>query len=234
MKFQQPLIKGTLLQRYKRFLADVRLENGEEITAYCANPGAMLTLKAPGSEVWLSPIPDHIDRKLRYDWQLICVEEVLVGINTSLPNPLVEEALNHQVITGVLNYTSWRREVPYGRKSRIDFLLTEPGYPDCYLEVKNVNHKEGRVALFPDCVTARGAKHLDELGEMVKAGHRAIVLYVVQRQDCERFGLAEHLDPGYVAAARHAKAVGVEFLCYSCAMNTQEIKIATPMLQEEI
>jgi sugar fermentation stimulation protein A len=234
MQFSQPLIKGTLIQRYKRFLADVRLEKGEVITAYCANPGAMLTLKTPGSEVWLSPIADHFDRKLKYDWQLVRVDGELVGVNTALPNHLVQEALSNRVIVELSHYTHWQREVAYGHRSRVDFLLKEPGYPDCYLEVKNVNHKEGDIALFPDCKTVRGARHLGELGEMVKAGNRAVVLYVVQRQDCDRFGLAAHLDPGYVTAARKAEAVGVEFLCYSCAMNICEVKIVKPMPQEEL
>jgi sugar fermentation stimulation protein A len=234
MVFKHPLIKATLIQRYKRFLADVQLDTGDVMTAYCANPGAMLTLKTPGSEIWLSPIPKEQGRKLPLEWQLIQVDGTLVGINTSLPNLLVEEALKNQVIKEVSHYSQWRREVKYGRNSRIDFLLSEPDLPTCYLEVKNVNHKEGDAAFFPDCKTARGAKHLDELSEMVKAGHRAIVLYVVQREDCHNFSLAHHIDPAYGSAAHKAKAAGVEFLCYSCEMSKTEIKIAKPMRQDEI
>lgn len=234
MQFESPLIKGTLIQRYKRFLADVRLESGEVITAYCANPGAMLTLKAPGSVVWLSPIPAHLLRKLDYEWQLVHIQDYLVGINTALPNILVEEALQNKCISELADYPHWRREVKYGRNSRIDFLLEGADLPLFYLEVKNVNHMEDETALFPDAVTARGAKHLQELIEVVQAGHRAAVLYVVQRQDCKSFNLARHIDPIYADMAKKAKAAGVEFFCYSCDITLESIMIKKPLPQDEL
>ena len=226
MKFPAPLIQGTLLNRYKRFLADIALESGEVITAHCANPGAMITLKTPGSRVWVSAVPEKVERKLRYDWQLIeCGENNLVGINTMVPNRLVEEALTHHLMPEFKAYTQFRREVKYGKNSRIDFLLGSENEAPLYLEVKNVTHSEGQTALFPDAVTARGAKHLQELMDIKQQGMRAAVLYVVQRTDCTAFDIARQIDPIYAAAARLAAANGVEFYCYACKVGWDEIKI---------
>jgi sugar fermentation stimulation protein A len=226
-----PLIEGRLLRRYKRFLADVELEDGRIVTAHCANPGAMLGLHAPGSRVWLSE-NDNPSRKLRYSWHLIEVDfgesaPQLVGIDTSLPNRLAEEAIIAERITELTGYGTLRREVNYGLGSRVDFLLSEPGRPLAYVEVKNV-HMMRRPGLveFPDCVAARSARHMGELGDMVEAGHRAVLLYVIQMAG-SAFRVAGDIDPAYAAACVRARARGVEMLAYTCAMALDDITIAS-------
>ena len=239
MQFPDPLLRGTLIQRYKRFLADVTLDDDPNafITAHCANPGSMLGLNAPGTEVWLSPARNP-ERKLRYTWELLRFDGRLVGINTALPNKLVEEAIHAAKIDALAGYDTVRREVRYGKNSRIDLLLEGGGRPDCYVEVKNVTLKRdpagggasGRgAAEFPDSVTQRGAKHLLELSDMVAAGHRAVMVYVVQREDCDRFTLADDIDPAYAAAFAAARAAGVEALCYACKISLDGIHIAAPL-----
>ncbi len=228
MRFPRPLVRAVLLRRHQRFLADVRLMDGRETTAHCANPGAMLGVAEPGSEVWLLPSPDP-RRKLAWSWELIRVGEHLVGINTAHPNTLAAEAIDAGRIPALRGYASLRREVPYGRSSRIDLLLEAPGRPICYVEVKNVHLKRRGMAEFPDCVTARGARHLAELGLAVKAGHRAVVLYVVQRGDCEGFRIAADLDPVYHMALEDALAAGVEALCYTCRVGVDGIEIDRPL-----
>ena len=233
MQFPAPLLSGTLIKRYKRFLADIRLENGDEITAHCANSGSMLGLKEEGSPVYITKVPDEAKRKLRYDWQFI--EDVhndnkWVGINTSWPNNLVEEALLNKRIPELAAYPEFRREVKYGlQNSRIDFYLSGGDLPPCYLEIKNVTLKVGDAAQFPDSVTARGKKHLEELTHMAQEGFRAIVLYVVQRQDCTHFEVASHIDSAYASTAQDAKEKGVEFLCYSCDITKEGITIDTTL-----
>jgi sugar fermentation stimulation protein A len=229
LDFPSPLLHGTLIKRYKRFLADIRLDDGEIITAHCANPGAMLGLKEPGLPVWLSK-SDNPKRKLQYSWELTEVNGHLVGINTALPNRIVAEALLNKKIEELAAYDNIRPEVKYGEKSRIDFLLTGEGLPDCYVEVKNVHLlREGSLAEFPDSKTARGVKHLGELGNMVAAGHRAINLYLVQRTDCTQFSFAADLDPAYAQAAENALNAGVEFLCYDCTIDQNQICLHQPL-----
>lgn len=228
MRFPRPLIRATLLRRYKRFLADVVLPDGGEAIAHCANPGSMLGLQQPGSEVWLLPTADP-KRKLAWSWELIRVEDALVGINTMHPNRLAAEAIAGGRIPELAGYTSQRREVAYGKASRIDLLLERPGDPICYVEVKNVHLRRGDAAEFPDSVTARGAKHLAELAAMVRAGHRAALLYVVQRADCRRFAVAADIDPAYARAFQGALAAGVEVLCYYCSVNPEAIEIEAPL-----
>ncbi|MFM9842985.1 MAG: DNA/RNA nuclease SfsA [Dongiaceae bacterium] len=227
MKFNQPLRPARLLKRYKRFLADVVLEDGRQVTVHCPNPGSMLGLSDPDSEVWLSPAPPG--RKLPFGWELIRVGDHLVGINTSWPNRLTEEALAAGRIEALGGYATHRREVPYGENSRIDLLLESPDRMRCYLEVKNVHLKRQAHAEFPDCVTKRGAKHLQELSAMVAAGHRAVMLYVVQRTDCDSFALAGDIDPAYAAAFDSARRAGVEMLCYRCDITREGIEITEPM-----
>ena len=225
MKFHAPLVRGTLVQRYKRFMADVVLDTGETITAHCANSGAMAGLKAPGSTVWLSPAANP-DRKLKYSWELIEADGHLVGINTMHPNHIVAEAIRAGDIAPLTGYAALRQEVKYGRNSRIDILLEHPGKPPCYVEVKNVHlRRDGTLAEFPDAVTERGAKHLVELGDMVEAGHRAVMLYLVQRMDCDRFAIAGDVDPTYDAGLKVARERGVEVLCYACRLTTEEITV---------
>ncbi len=225
MKFHAPLVRGTLVQRYKRFMADVVLDTGDAITAHCANSGAMAGLKAPGSVVWLSPAANP-DRKLKYSWELIEADGGLVGINTAHPNHIVAEAIRAGAIAPLSGYGTLRQEVKYGRNSRIDILLEDPGKPLCYVEVKNVHlRRDGTLAEFPDAVTERGAKHLVELGDMVEAGHRAAMLYLVQRMDCDRFAIAADIDPAYDRGLRVARERGVEVLCYACKLTTDEIAV---------
>lgn len=224
MEFPTPLIPATLIQRYKRFLADATLENGDEITAHCANPGAMLGLKDPGLRIWLEPNDDP-KKKLKYAWRLAELPgEHWAGIDTAVPNRVVKEALLAKQIAEVAEYPNVKPEVKYGEKSRVDFLLTGEGMPDTYLEVKNVHlRRDGDWAEFPDSVTARGARHLDELATMVGQGHRAIMLYLVQRTDCARLRLAADIDPTYAAAAERAKAAGVEMIAYGTRISPQGV-----------
>jgi sugar fermentation stimulation protein A len=229
MRFSSPLIKGRLIKRYKRFLADILLEDGTPITAHCANSGAMPLLQTPGSAVWVTPVPPENPRKLRYDWHFIEDQGYRVGINTSFPNILVEEALHHQRLDFALAYPRWKREVPYGTQCRIDFLLENPQGQKLFLEVKNSNHREGNTVYFPDCRTDRGAKHLQALMDQVTQGHRAAVIYVVQRQDCDGFQVASHLDPAYAALSAQASKTGVEFYCYSCIITDSDITLSTAL-----
>ena len=232
MKFPDPLIRGRLVKRYKRFLADVELEGGEIVTAHCANSGSMLHVKEPGSEVWLSPARNP-DRKLRYTWELIKIGDTFVGINTALPNGIVEEAIFAGKIPELKGYKSLRREVKYGKNSRIDILLEDPSRPKCYVEVKNVTLKRGLEASdlveFPDSVTTRGAKHLAELSDMIAQGHRSVMVYLVQRQDGGAFTIAADIDPDYKAALDKAISAGVEILCYQCTLDTKKIEVSKPL-----
>ena len=233
MEFPDPLVRGTLVRRYKRFLADVELAGGEEVVAHCANPGSMLSVNEPGAEVWLSPARNP-ERKLRHTWELVRVGKGLVGINTAHPNRLVEEAIGAGAIPELGGYASLRREVKYGVNSRIDLLLRDDGRPDCYVEVKNVTMRRGSgdaaPAEFPDSVTARGAKHLAELSRMVAEGHRAVMVYLVQREDCRRFTIAADIDPAYAEALMDALTAGVEAICYGCRMSTTAIEVAAPLV----
>ncbi|NNE58158.1 MAG: DNA/RNA nuclease SfsA [Hellea sp.] len=206
MIFPAPIQEGVLIQRYKRFLADIDL-NGEMITAHCANPGSMMGVQDKGAAVWVSKAQNK-SRKLKWDWQVIEVDGARVCINTATANPIVEEAILAGKIPELSGYESFRREVKYGQNSRIDFRLEDPARPLCYLEIKNVTlSRTPGLAEFPDSPTARGTKHLIELSDMVREGHRAVMLYLVNRTDCSSFKLAEDIDPNY--AARYAKAIGI-------------------------
>jgi len=232
MKFPAPLIEGRLIKRYKRFLADVELQNGEVVTAHCANSGSMLSVKDEGAEVWLSPAQNP-ERKLRYTWEMIRIGETLVGINTALPNRIVEEAVLAGKIPELDGYETLRREVKYGENSRIDLLLEDSGRPSCYVEVKNVTLRRslepGAPVEFPDAVTSRGTKHLNELANMVKQGSRSTMMYLVQRQDAPSFSIASDIDPEYNKALKKAMKAGVEVLCYDCKLDTNGISVSTPV-----
>jgi sugar fermentation stimulation protein A len=233
MRFPEPLLEGRLVQRYKRFLADIDLLSGERVTAHCANPGAMLGLKEPGSRVFLSRASNP-KRKLQYNWDLVDVPagggpNQLIGINTSLPNRLVAEALRDGLLAPFTGYDRVRPEVKYGRNSRVDFLLDKAGAPPCYLEVKNCHlMREPGFAEFPDCVAARSAKHLYELADMVAAGARAALVYVIQMK-ADRFDVARDIDPAYDRAFRHALAAGVESYAYTCRITPDGITIDHPV-----
>lgn len=228
MRFETPLLPGTLITRYKRFLADVRLADGTMVTAHCPNSGSMLSVNTPGSEVWLSR-STKASRLLPYTWELIRVGEALVGINTGWPVRLVEEALAHYRLPELAGYTSRRREVRYGRNSRIDLLLEAPSRPTCFVEIKNVTLKKGIgrdvPVSFPDAVTARGTKHLVELGNVVRQGGRAVMLYVVQRVDADRLAFAGEIDRVYADSVCMAQAAGVEMYCYRCSVDTDGIAL---------
>lgn len=229
MRLPFPLIKGTLLKRYKRFLADVTLESGEVVTAHCANSGSMLTVNEPGMTVWLSKAPEGSQRKLGYSWELVESQGALVGIYPAKCNDIVDEALQKGLISELKAYQTWRREVKYAQNSRIDFLLTQEGLPDCYLEIKGVQMRRGDFVEFPDAKTARGVKHLAALMEMKAAGHRAVVLYCAQREDGLFFKTAEDIDPDYARQAKEARAGGVEMLCYGCHVCETDITLQKPL-----
>jgi len=233
MRFPAPLTPATLIARYKRFLADVRLATGETVTAHCANPGAMLGLMEPGARVWLSRSANP-KRKLGYSWELVEVDfgggVELVGINTANPNALAAEALAQGRIAELAGYDSIRREVRYGENSRVDFLLESRGRPPCYVEIKNVHLMRRRgLAEFPDSVTARGAKHLRELAAMAGEGARAVMLFLVQIGSAERFALARDIDAAYAAAFDRARAAGIEALAHRCRLTHDGIEVAAPI-----
>ncbi|MEM6277463.1 MAG: DNA/RNA nuclease SfsA [Pseudomonadota bacterium] len=227
MRFQTPLLSGRLVRRYKRFLADIVLDTGQEVTAHCPNPGSMMGLKDEGLRVWVEPNDDP-KKKLKYAWRVAELPGgVMVGIDTATPNRVAKEALLEGTISELSAYTGIRPEVPYGTRSRVDFLLTEPGLPDAYVEIKNVHLlRDGDWAEFPDCVTERGAKHLRELVEVKEAGARAVMLYVIQHEGCARFRIAADLDPGYAEAFRAAAQAGVEMLAYRCAVTHEHVVIS--------
>ena len=195
MQFPLPLRRATLIRRYKRFLSDHRLDDGTAVTAHVANPGAMTGLVDEGFETWLSPAANP-KRKLAWSWELVRAEGGLVGVNTGWPNRLAAEAIAADAIPALAGYDGMRREVAYGAGSRVDLLLEADARPPCYVEVKNVHLKRGPVAAFPDSVTARGTKHLRELAAVAEGGARAVMLYIVQRADCEAFRARRRHRPG--------------------------------------
>ena len=226
MDFTQPLEKATLVRRYKRFLADVVMDaDGCETTVHCPNPGAMMGLSDPGLTVWLSRSASPT-RKLPLTLELVEADGGLVGVNTMTPNRLVAEALREGWVPELAGYGTVRPEVKYGEASRVDFLLTGEARPACWLEVKNCHlSRGGGLAEFPDCVAARSARHLRELEAMVAGGDRAVVLFTVQRTDCDRFDACRDIDPAFAAALDHAADAGVEVLVYGCEMSVERIRV---------
>ncbi|MEL6955297.1 MAG: DNA/RNA nuclease SfsA [Pseudomonadota bacterium] len=220
-----PLIPATLQRRYNRFLADVVLEEtGEALTAHCPNPGSMMGLKTPGSRVWLST-SDNPKRKLKHTLELVEADNGLVAINTNNPNKLAEEAVRAGTILSLAEFDTLRREVKYAERSRIDLLLETEGQKT-FVEVKNCHlMRTPGLAEFPDSVTARGAKHLVDLAGEVAAGHRAVMLFIVQRSDCETFATAPDLDPTYHGGLKAAAEAGVEVLVHDCHITTSEISV---------
>ena len=223
MQYNPPLIEATLVQRYKRFLADVRLANGSVITVHCPNPGSMAGLTEPGIRCWISD-SQNPKRKLLYTLELVEIAgfdgPVIVGANTNQPNKLAEEAIRGDQIEPLIGYANLRREVKYGKNSRIDFLLEDETRPPCYVEVKNVHFlRSPGLHEFPDCITARGAKHLEELGNMADQGYRAVMLYVIQRMDGSKFKLATDIDTVYAQAYTRAMKCGVEAYALRCEVN---------------
>ncbi len=233
MQFASELLPGALVQRYKRFLADIRLDDGRLVTAHCPNSGAMTGLKAPGSRVWLS-VSDNPKRRLAHTLELVEADGTMVAINTGRPNHIVAEAIEAGRIAALAGYPRLRREVPYGGHSRVDLLLEADNRPPAYVEVKNVHLRRperhnGRAAEFPDAVTARGTKHLHALTAEVAAGRRAVMFFLVQRADCDHFRVADDIDPVYALALMEACAAGVETLCHRCHVDRSGVTLADPL-----
>jgi len=225
MRFDAPLVEARLLRRYKRFLADVAFPGGNVTTVHCANPGSMIGLAEPGMRVFLSK-SGRPGRKFPWSWELVEADGTLVGINTAHPNRLVADAIGAGVIAELTGYERLTREVRYGKNSRIDILLSDDGRPDAYVEVKNVHFsRRSGLAEFPDSVTARGLKHLEELSDMVRRGRRAVMLYLVHRADAGRFTLAGDIDPAYAAGFQRARRAGVEMLAYDCTVSPDEVTV---------
>ena len=225
MLLPQPMARGRLVSRYKRFFADVALDDGGEITAHCPNPGAMLGLNTPGLPAWVSPA-GGAKRKLPWTLELVEADGGLVGSNTLSPNRLVAEALAGDRIPELSGYASIRREVKYAEASRVDFLLEDPDRPPCWLEIKNCHlRRAGTLAEFPDCVAARSARHLADLAAEVAKGARAVVLFTVQRTDCDAFAACADLDPKFADALERAADAGVEVLVYGCEISSEAISL---------
>lgn len=230
MRFSAPLLRATLIRRYKRFLAEIRLADGTEVTAHCPNPGSMMGLAEPGSACWLS---DHrgTARKLPYGWELVetggdTPRPHFVGINTGLANGIVAEALGAGRIPALRGYAEIRREVRVGTESRLDFHLHDKERGDCYVEVKSVTlSRQSGLAEFPDARTARGARHLQELALLARQGKRAVLLFLVQRDDCRSLRIAGDIDPLYLTALQ-AVAPGIEILAYACDIGPEGIELA--------
>lgn len=219
MHFDTPLIPGTLIKRYKRFLADVRLDDGSIVTAHCPNSGSMKGYKNEGLRVWLSE-SDNPKRKLKYTWELVedgNGERIMV--HAARANALTAEAIENGSVAELQGYDSLRSEVKYGsRNSRVDLLL-ENGAEKCFVEVKSVTLREGDAVMFPDAVTTRGQKHLEELMEMREQGHRAVLFFAVLREGGDRFEAAAHIDPVYASLLEDAKTAGVEVIIYRVAFE---------------
>ncbi len=227
MDFTPPLTEAVFLRRYKRFFADFELE-GQVVTSACANTGRMTGLLTPGARALIQPAANP-KRKLAWDWVAVEADGTWVGCHTAVPNTLGFEAVRAEAIPELRGYARIEKERKYGQEnSRIDLLLTDPARPPCYVEIKNVHLvQEPGVASFPDAVTARGLKHLRELRAEVAAGHRAVMLYIVQRGDCQAFSPADAVDPAYGAGLRAAAQAGVEILVYSCHVSADQITLAS-------
>jgi len=229
VKWPGKVIEATFLRRYKRFLADFRLDDGSEVTAHCANTGSMKTCLKPGARAWIT-YHDDPKRKLAYSWQAIEMEDGWVGIHTSLANKLVKEAIDEGLVPELTGYGSLATERKYGRNSRIDLLLSEPGRPDCFVEVKNVTLLLAQnVVGFPDAVTARGLKHLHDLMEVVAGGSRAVLFYCVQRESAQVVQPARDFDPAYTAALAEAMAAGVEVVSYRARLTPEAVRLDRPL-----
>ncbi|GBC61713.1 DNA/RNA nuclease SfsA [Desulfonema ishimotonii] len=219
-----PLIPGTLIRRYKRFLADVELKTGETVTAHCPNSGKMTESCLPGQPVYIS-FHDNPRRKLKYTWELIQMPGSLVGVNTQVPNRLVAESLRAALVPELAGYDRVRREVKAGENSRLDILLTGSNGSRCFVEVKNCTLVRDGVAAFPDAVTDRGRKHLVTLQELAAAGNRCVMFYLIQRTDANVFRPADEIDPAYGEELRRAVANGVEVLAWDVAIDLKRIRL---------
>ncbi|EKF57175.1 DNA-binding transcriptional regulator [Agrobacterium albertimagni AOL15] len=223
MIFSPPLIPARLVRRYKRFLFDALLDDGTEITGFCPNTGSMRGLTEPGSRIWLSQ-HQAATRKYAHALELVEADGTVVGVNTALPNRLAEEAILAGLVPKLAGFSTLKREQRYGRNSRIDILLDDETKGSVHVEVKNVHFiREAGLAEFPDSVTTRGAKHLDEMGDLVETGPRAAMLFVIQRADCDRLRICADLDPGYGRAFTRAISRGVEAYAVRCRLDRFKI-----------
>ena len=223
MKFKERLLQGTLVKRYKRFFVDIKYKN-KIIVGHCPNPGSMMGLLNKGNKVWFSK-SDNPNRKLKYTLEIIEVEKKMVGINTLLTNKIVLESLNDKKINSFVKFNDIRSEVKFSDNTRFDFLLTN-NKEKCFLEVKNVTLvREKKIAEFPDAITSRGTKHLNELCNAKKKGYQSYILYLIQREDCDSLKIAEDIDEEYKVAFSKALKSGVKILCYDCKLNNGEIKL---------
>ena len=229
MRFETPLLQGSLIKRYKRFLADIALQNGEVVTAHCPNSGSMKGYKEEGLRVWLSE-SDNPKRKLKYTWELVeDAEGEKVMVHAARANALVKEAIENGTISQLQGYEKLRTEVKYGsQNSRIDLLLEKPG-EKCFVEVKSVTLKEEDALMFPDAVTIRGQKHLEELIGMKEAGHRAVIFFAVLREGGTRFEAAAHIDPAYALLLDKARAKGVEVVIYRAEFSDEAVTLREPV-----
>ncbi|MCK5695463.1 MAG: DNA/RNA nuclease SfsA [Desulfobacula sp.] len=219
-----PLINGRLIKRYKRFLADVALETGEKVTAHCPNSGSMKGCAIPGSQVWLSQ-SDNPKRKYKYTWELIKVPQTMIGINTLVPNKLVKQAIENDLIKELSGYEHVRAEVKTSSHTRLDLLLENEAKEKCYVEIKNCTLVEEGMAMFPDAVTTRGQKHLDELERLVSQGHRGVIFFLIQRMDAKAFKPAAMIDKVYAEKLKKVVKNGVEIITRDTIIDTQVIRI---------
>ncbi len=217
------LIAGRLIKRYKRFLADVELENGKIVTAHCPNSGTMKACSKPGQPVFIS-YHDNPKRKLKYTWEIIEMPTSLVGVNTMVPNRLVKTSIENRMVPELNNYDTIKPEITVSDKSRLDLLLTNKNSTEkCYVEIKNCTLVEDGIASFPDAVTKRGLKHLIELQELVAQGNRCVMFYLIQRMDAKKFKPADTIDPAYGKELRKAVENGVEVLVYDVIIDPEKI-----------
>ena len=222
MKFTHPLVHGTLIKRYKRFLADVQLDNGKIVTAHCTNSGSMKTCLEEGAPLFLTPNNDP-KRKTKFTWEMIYINNGWVGVNTGIPNLLAYDAIKAGIIPKLSGYTQVKREVTFGN-SRFDVFAANEE-EKCFVEVKNVTMKVGDFARFPDAITTRGKKHLETLSTVKKQGMRAVMLYVVQRMDVNIFGVAQEIDPDYAETLNRVHAQGVEIIAVQAKVTPESIEI---------
>jgi len=223
MKFKERLLQGTLVKRYKRFFADIKYKS-KIITAHCPNSGSMMGLLDKGNKTWFS-LSDNPNRKLKYTLEMIEVKNKKVGINTLLTNKIVLEALKYKKIDSLIKFNHIKTESKYSDSTRFDFLLSN-NKEKCFLEVKNVTLlREKKIAEFPDAITTRGTKHLNELCNAKKKGYQSYILYLIQRENCDSFKIAKDIDEKYKIAFGKALKTGVKILCYDCKLNSEEIKL---------
>jgi len=231
MKFKERLLQGSLVKRYKRFFVDIKYKN-KIITAHCPNSGSMMGLVDKNNKVLFST-SDNPNRKLKYTLEIIEIDKKKVGINTLLTNKIVLEALNLGKIKSLIKFNKIKSEVKFSNNTRFDFLL-QNGREKCFLEVKNVTLlRKNKIAEFPDAITSRGTKHLNELCNAIKNGYQSYILYLVQREDCDSFKIAKDIDEEYEVAFGKALKAGVKILCYDCKLNDEEIKLSNQIYYEK-